>query len=67
MLTADGRTLKCCGYGRIKLDIGIGEPVHVDVLIVEGQLLGFDLLLGIDAIRKLRGVHINRSGEVRFL
>ena len=36
MLTVDGRTLKYHGYGRIKLNIGIAEPAHVDTLIVEG-------------------------------
>ena len=29
------------------------EPVHATVLIVEGQLLVFDLLLGIDTVREL--------------
>ena len=63
----DGRTLKSRGYGRIKLDVSIAEPIHIDTLIIEGQLLGFELLFGIDAIIKLGRVYITKSGEVRFL
>ena len=33
MLTADGMTLKCCRYGRIKLDISKAEIVMIDALI----------------------------------
>ena len=67
VLKADRRTLKCHEHGRIKLDLGIAEPVHIDALIAKGQLLGFDLLLRIDTIRELGGVYITRSGEVHFL
>ena len=49
---------RICGYGRIKLDIGIAEPVHIDALIVDGQLLG------IDTIRELGRMHITKLGEV---
>ena len=41
MLTADGKTLKCHGYSRIKVDIVIAEPMLIDAPIVEGQLFGF--------------------------
>ena len=61
MLMADGRTLKCCGYGKIKLGLKQARPMIVEVLVVDEQLLGFDLLLGIDAIKELGG-----SGEAHF-
>ena len=38
----------------------------VEVLIVDGQLLGFDLLLGIDAIKELGGVHLTELGEAHI-
>ena len=38
----------------------------VEVLFVDGRLLGFDLLLGIDMIKELEGMHLTESGEVRF-
>ena len=38
-----------------------------EVLIVKGELLGFDLLLGLDAILRQGRVHLTDSGEVHFL
>ena len=38
----------------------------VDMLAMDGDLLGFDLLLGLDVIRLLGGVHINEHGEANF-
>ena len=65
MLTAKWKILKCHGHNRIKLNIGHAQHVHIEALIVDGQLR-FDLL-GIDATRELGGVHIAGSGEVDFL
>ena len=67
VITADRSILKCSRYGGIKLDIVIAEPVDIDALIVEGQLLEFDILLGIDAIREHGGAHITWLGKVHFL
>ena len=66
VLTADGNTLKCCGVGKVELAVGRLHPMTTEVLVVDGQLLGFDLLLGIDTITELGGVHITRSGKVHF-
>ena len=41
-------------------------PVVYDMQAVDGDLLGFDLLLGIDVIRLLSGVNINKHGEANF-
>ena len=54
------------GYGKIKLGLEQARPVIVKVLVLGGWLLGFDLLLGIDAIKELGGVHLTKSGEVHF-
>ena len=66
VLTIDGRTLNCRGYGRIKVEVGQALAVDIEVLVVDKQLLGFNLLLGIDAIKELGGVYLTESGEARF-
>ena len=38
----------------------------MEVLILHQTLLGLELLLGVDVIVKLEGVHISGSGEVSF-
>ena len=50
VLIADEKTLKCWGHDRMKLNISHAQPVHIDAMIVNSQLLGFDLL-GINTIR----------------
>ena len=66
VLTADGRTWNCQGYGRIKVEVGQVPAVDIEALVVDKQLLGFDLLLGIDSIKELNGVYLTESGEARF-
>ena len=56
VFTVGEGTLRCYGVGRVKLDIGSGHPIDVEVLAVDRKLLGFDLLLGFDIIKKLGGV-----------
>ena len=58
VLTTDGRTLNCRGYGRIKVEVG--QVPAVDIEAVDEQLLGFDLLFGIDAIKELGGVYLTK-------
>ena len=65
MLTANRKTLKCCGHSKIKLNIGHAQPKHIEALIVLSPQLGFDLF-EINAIRDLGRVHIAGSGEVHF-
>ena len=43
---------KTHGYSRYKPGIGDVQPVNTEALIVDGQLLGFNLL-GINAIREI--------------
>ena len=66
VLTTDGRTLNCQGYGRIKVEVGQVLAVNIEALVVDKQLLGFDLLLGIDTIKELGGVYLTESGEAHF-
>lgn len=39
---------------------------RIEVLVVDGELLGFDLLLGFDAIKKLGRLQITECGDVWF-
>ena len=66
VLTADGRTLNCWGYGKIKVEVSRVSVVDIEAFVVDKQLLGFDLLLGIDAIKELGGVYLTESGEACF-
>ena len=66
VLTADGRTLNCRGYSKIKVEVGRVPAIDIEALVVDKQLLGLDLLLGIDAIKLLSGVYLTESGEARF-
>lgn len=45
VLTVDGKTLKCCGVGRLQLRVNNVDPVTVKVLVVEEKLLDFEFLL----------------------
>ena len=66
VLTADERILNCWGYGKIKVEFGRVPAVDIEALVVDKQLLGFDLLLGINVIKELGCVYLTESGEVRF-
>lgn len=59
VFTVDKRSLRCTGVGFIQLD-------DVEVLVVDGKLLGFDLLLGFDVINTLGGVCVTSNGSVSF-
>ena len=55
-----------CGESVVQIGIGNGPSVAVRALVVDGDLLGYDLLLGLNAIRQLGGMAISDTGEVRF-
>ena len=54
----------CCGESVVQIGIGDGPSVAVRALVVDGDLLGYDLLL--NAIRQLGGMVVSDTGEVRF-
>ena len=66
VFTAGEGALRCCGVGHVQLDVGSGCPIDVEVLVTDRKLLGFDLLLGFDIIKKLGGVYMTRNGMVSF-
>ena len=53
VFTVEEGALRCCGVGHVQLDVGSGCPIDAEVLVADGKLLGFDLLLGFDIIKKL--------------
>ena len=54
VLTAD-KNIELPGYSKIKVEVGQVPAVDIEALVLDKQLLGFDLLLGIDAIKELGG------------
>ena len=66
VFTVGEGALRCCGVGRVQLDVGSGCPIDVEVLVADRKLLGFDLLLGFDIIKKLGGVYMTRDEMVSF-
>ena len=54
----------CHGVGSIVVRTDIGTSARLDALVVKEKPLGFDMLLGYDAIKSLGGVLINEIGEV---
>ena len=66
MLTADRGALMSCTIGVVHVSIGAKPTFGIEVLVVDGDLLGFDLLLGLDTIKQLGGVTVTGAGEVTF-
>ena len=66
VLTVDGKTLRGNGIGTITLAVDNVSPVKADVLVVNSSLLGFDMLIGMDIIRMLGGVHTDQSDDAIF-
>ena len=66
LLVVGGSSSMCCGESVVQIGIGDGPSVAVRALVVDGDLLGYDLLLGLNAIRQLGGMAMSDTGEVRF-
>ena len=65
--TIGGETQACCGVGTVEIHTDSGVSAEMSVLVTQNDLLGFDLLLGYDAIKALGGVTIAQTGDVHFL
>ena len=66
VLTVDGKSMTSRGVTSVNLRVDERTPVVVDMLAVDGDLLGFDLLLRLDIIHLLGSVNINEYGEANF-
>ena len=66
ILTAGRKCFLSHGVGSITLTVINRNPLKTNVLVVNSKPLGFDLLLGMDVIKKLGGVHINEGDKAHF-
>ena len=66
ILTADGKILRCHRTSQVDLVVDCMHPLHLEVIVIKGKLLGFNLLLGFDTIKRLGSVHLSDSGEFHF-
>ena len=48
------------------MEVGQVLAIDIEALVVDKQLLGFDLLLGIDAIKEIGGAYLRESVKARF-
>ena len=66
LLFVGGSSLMCCGESVVQIGISNGPSVAVRALVVDGDLLGYNLLLGLNVIRQLGGMAMSNTGKVRF-
>ena len=66
VMTIGGMSRPCCGDGMVTESTEEGSSAKISVLVVRGKQLGFDLLLGIDAIKALGGMVFGPTGSVQL-
>ena len=66
VLTVGWSLLICCGESMVQIGIGNRPPVAVPTLVVDRELLGYDLLLGLDVITQLGGIAMFGTRKVKF-
>ena len=64
VMTINGLSQACYGVGTVTIYDEKSNTAEVDILVMQEKPLGYDLLLGIDAIRALGGVIITVAGGV---
>lgn len=66
VLTVGDVTFTYCGIRLVQL--GVSDRCHIDVkvLVVNRKLLRYDLLPGVDIIKRLGGACVTGSGTVSF-
>ena len=65
MWTIDGTSQAYCGVGTVSLLTNGGGHAIVNIVACE-RLLGYDLLIGIDAIRALGGITVTPAGDAKL-
>ena len=66
ILTAGRKCLLSHGICSITLTMTNRNPLKTNVLVVNSKPLGFNILPGMDVIKKLGGVHIDKGGKAHF-
>ena len=64
VMTINGLSQTCCGEGTLTISDEKGDIAETDVLVMQDKPFGYDLLLGIDAIRAFGGVMITAAEGV---
>ena len=64
VMTIGGIFRPCCGDRMVTVSTREGSSAKISVLVVRGKTLGFDLPLGIDAIKALGGMVVGPTGSV---
>ena len=64
--TIEGASRAFCSVRVVSISTDEGDSAMIDVLVVRGKPLGFDLLLGIDVIKALGGVVVGPTGSVQL-
>ena len=64
VMTINSLSQACCSVGTVTICNEKGDTAEVDVLVMQEKPLGYDLLLGIDAIRAFGSVMITVAGGV---
>ena len=66
VMTIGGMSCLCCGDRMVTVSTEEGSSAKISVLVVCGKPLGFDLLLGINAIKVLGGMVVGPTGLVQL-
>ena len=61
-----GTSHASCAVGVVSISMDEGDSAKINMLVVRGKPLGFDLLLGIDAIKALGGIIVGPTGSVQL-
>ena len=66
VIAVNGESQQCLGTAVVSLQAGDVDAGSVDVLVVDYRPLGFDFILGMNAISALGGVTVCSSHDVKF-
>ena len=50
----------------VRLGMSNRPSINIEVLVIDKELLGFDLLFGLDVIKQLGGMTMTSTSEVKF-
>lgn len=63
--TVAGKSHACGSVGVVTISMDKGDTTKVDILVVHGKRLAFDLLLEINVIEALGGIIVGPKGSVQ--
>ncbi|KFD62504.1 hypothetical protein M514_25354 [Trichuris suis] len=66
LTTVDGKEFRCEGTGLIRLQPAGRDPIEVEAIVTETELLRFDFILGMNGITALGGVTVVSQRRVQF-